>query len=300
MENLTLLVLAAGLGNRYGGAKQVDTFGPGGETLMEYSIYDAIQAGFAKIVFVVRQENLQQFQNLFHAKLSKRAEVDYAIQSPHEPQAIIPKSIQRTKPWGTGHAILSAASKINSAFAVVNADDYYGHLAFKKIAGFLTTNTLASDYAFVAYPLKNTLSAFGTVSRGCCTVDAQHCLVEINECTNIQRLESGKIISSETAAHAINENTLVSMNLWGFKPSVFNELRKGFAEFINSSANTLSDEFYITTPVQQVIAEKKAKVHVLPHDENWFGVTYARDKEQVKNAIGKLIAANIYPEQLWK
>ena len=297
--DLTLLVLAAGLGSRYGGEKQLDVFGRNGESLMEFSIYDAIKAGFNKVVFVVRSENLSVFQKLFHEKLSKHLIVDYAIQDISLPLEIIPLSCKRIKPWGTGHAVLSAESKIKTPFAVINADDYYGSEAFLKIAQFLNQKNNTNEHAFIAYPLKNTLSEFGTVSRGCCKKDEENYLIEINEITNLQRLNNGKIISLSEPETEISEDTLVSMNLWGFQTSIFETIKISLKKFIKETDDLVNNEFYITYPVQQLIKQKQGKLKVIRSNGNWFGMTYQNDKESVKSSIQNLISNNTYPESLW-
>ncbi|MCO4293832.1 sugar phosphate nucleotidyltransferase [Solitalea sp. MAHUQ-68] len=297
----TLLILAAGMGSRYGGVKQIDKFGPNGECLMDYSLYDAVKAGFGKIVFIVREEIEKDVRELFDHKLKPLVEVEYAIQRLTEPSDIIPAGIERGKPWGTGHAVIAAADKINEPFAVINADDFYGPEAYKILADYLSSDLKEGDYSMVGYILGNTLSDFGSVSRGCCKVDANGNLSEVIERTKIQRNAAGEVeYDDATGKGTLPDNSVVSMNFWGFTPDVFKRFKDRFADFVKANSNDPKSEFFIPLPVQEMIEDKSAKVKVFETDSTWFGVTYTEDKEFVSNELKKLIAAGVYPEKLWK
>ncbi|SMO45005.1 nucleotidyltransferase family protein [Solitalea koreensis] len=297
----TLLVLAAGMGSRYGGVKQIDKFGPNGECLMDYSLYDAINAGFGKIVFIIREEIEKDVRELFDHKLKGRVEVEYAIQRLEEPSDIIPAGVERAKPWGTGHAIIAAADKISTPFAVINADDYYGPEAYKVLAAYLSKDLNPGDYSMVGYVLKNTLSDFGSVSRGCCKVGPDGNLVEVIERTKIERNAEGNIEYDDKSGKGIlSEDTVVSMNFWGFTPDVFDRLKERFVDFIKENGHDPKSEYFIPLPVQQMIEDKTAHVKVFSNDGTWFGVTYTEDKEFVSSQLTSLIAKGVYPENLWK
>ncbi|POY34860.1 nucleotidyltransferase [Solitalea longa] len=297
----TLLILAAGMGSRYGGVKQIDKFGPNGECLMDYSLYDAVKAGFGKIVFIVREEIEQDVRALFDHKLKPLVEVEYAVQRLTEPADVIPEGIERGKPWGTGHAVMAAADKINEPFAVINADDYYGPEAYKILADYLSGDLKEGDYSMVGYILGNTLSDFGSVSRGCCQVDANGNLSEVIERTKIQRNDNGDIeYDDATGKGILPDNSVVSMNFWGFTPDAFGRFKDRFAKFVKANSHDPKSEFFIPLPVQEMIEDKSAKVKVFETDSTWFGVTYTEDKEFVSNELKKLIANGVYPEKLWK
>ncbi|UKJ06297.1 nucleotidyltransferase family protein [Solitalea lacus] len=294
----TLLVLAAGMGSRYGGVKQIDKFGPNGECLMDYSLYDAVKAGFGKIVFIVREEIEQDVRDLFDKNLKPHVEVEYAIQRLEEPSDIIPTGIERGKPWGTGHAVLAAADKINEPFAVINADDYYGPEAYQILAKYLSGDLKEGDYSMVGYILSNTLSDYGSVSRGCCQVENGF-LTEVIERTKIERNGTGIKYDDKSGKGVLPESTVVSMNFWGFTPDVFDRFKTRFAEFVKENASDPKSEFFIPLPVQEMIEEKSARVKVFETNSTWFGVTYTEDKEFVSNSLKKLIADGVYPEKLW-
>lgn len=298
----TLLVLAAGMGSRYGGVKQIDKFGPNGECLMDYSLYDAVKAGFGKVVFIVREEIEKDVRDLFDQKLKNAGvEVEYAIQRLEEPSDVIPSGIERAKPWGTGHAVMAAVENINTPFAVINADDYYGPEAYKILGDYLSTNLKEGEYSMVGYVLGNTLSDFGSVSRGCCQVDANGNLTEVIERTKIERNGNGQIEYDDKSGKGIlPDNTVVSMNFWGFTPDVFKRFKDRFVNFLKDNAHDPKSEYFIPLPVQQMIDDKSAVVKVFENDGTWFGVTYTEDKEFVSNELKKLIAKGVYPEKLWK
>jgi len=297
----TLLILAAGMGSRYGGLKQMDKVGPSGETIIDYSIYDAKRAGFGKIVFVIRREIEEEFKEVFVNKLKGEIDIEYAFQE----LTMLPEGFslpeKRKKPWGTGHAMLVAEDKVKEPFAVINADDFYGSQSFEVLAGFLKNNQNEDEYAMVGYQLDKTLSDFGYVARGVCKADKDGFLKEVTERTNIKRTEKGIAFIGEKGEQVLlNDNETVSMNFWGFKPSVFAHLNTYFAEFLKEFGNEAKSEFFIPILVMELIKTQQAKVEVLQSGEKWFGVTYREDKEDVMQKILDKVKAGDYPEQLWK
>lgn len=297
----TLLILAAGIGSRYGGLKQLDQVGASGETIIDYSIYDAIRAGFGKVVFVIRENIEADFRAFFDQKLVGKIQTEYVFQETHKIPAGLPFNPERQKPWGTGHAVLMAKDVIHENFAVINADDFYGREAYMSLAAyFREPNRLETDYCMVGYELKNTLSENGYVSRGQCKSDHDHFLFDVVERTHIERV-GDKIIYQDLVNQSVelDEKTLVSMNFWGFTPSYFNFLAEKFSTFIPQNANNLKAEFYIPSVVNELIEEKRARVKVLHSDASWFGVTYKEDKAGVVQNIQSLVSVGIYPEKLW-
>lgn len=297
----TLLILAAGIGSRYGGLKQLDPIGPSGETIIDYSIYDALQAGFSKVVFVIKKEIEQDFREIYMSRLEGKADVDYVFQK----MEIIPDGIvwnkDRIKPWGTGHAVLAAAGKIHGPFAVINSDDFYGRSAYEAVAGFYSDwrSYRENDYCMVGYRIPQTLSEYGTVSRGLCKTDTNSFLIEVSERTRIKRTASRIIYMEEGREVTIPENTVVSMNFWGFTPSFFRYLETGFNDFIRQNATNPRAEFYIPSVVNDVIRSGRAVVKIIDCKEQWFGMTYREDREQVVAMLNELIKQGIYPEKLW-
>ncbi|MCZ8354840.1 MAG: sugar phosphate nucleotidyltransferase [Cyclobacteriaceae bacterium] len=301
MENkkdLTLLVLAAGMGSRYGGIKQIDGFGPSGETIMDYSLYDAIRAGFKKVVFIVREEILQTVKERFEPKLKGKLRIDFVIQAL---DTYVPKefaSNKRTKPWGTSHAVLCAKNAINEPFAVINADDFYGRSAFQSLADYFR-NDNSGAHAMVGYTLKNVLSDHGSVSRGCGEQDANGYLTSVVERTTIVK-EGNKIIAKEKDGDIeMNPETPTSMNFWGFYPDIFNITEKMFYEFLKENSNNPKAEFFIPLVGNKMIKEGKGKVKILKGGDIWFGVTYKEDKDAVSAKILELVNQGEYPKQLW-
>ena len=294
----TLLILAAGMASRYGSMKQTEGFGPCGETIMDYSIYDAIQAGFGKVVFIIRKDFAENFKERFGSKLTGRIDVDYAYQEMDKyVNGNLPEG--RTKPWGTGHAILCAAEQINEPFAVINADDYYGPDAFRKAADFLTSNCNPKTYAIIGYQLDKTLSEHGTVSRGVCEVNEQQSLVSIIERTKIYT-ENGKVVYDDGGQIAeVDGRSSVSMNFWCFHPSVFQLSETLFSEFIAANAGEMKSEFFIPIIADEFIKKEENHIKVIPTTSQWFGVTYKEDAPEVKNNISRLISEKVYPESLW-
>ena len=296
-----LLVLAAGMGSRYGGLKQIDEVGPSGEAIIDYSIYDAIRAGYAKILFVVRKDIEAAVRAFFEPRLKGRIPIDFVQQELDKLPEGYTVPPEREKPWGTGHAVMVAAGKIDQPFAVINADDFYGPDAYQQTAAFLSTNRDPNEYAMVAYRLDHTLSDNGSVARGICKTNAQGYLEEVTEHTKIYR-EKGKIISllENGSSVQFTGNEPVSMNFWCFKPGVFPELENQFITFLQHHAKDSKAEYFIPLPVSNLIRTGKIKMKVLHSKEAWFGVTYQEDKPIVKKKIRTLIRAGVYPERLWE
>lgn len=296
-----LLVMAAGLGSRYGGLKQLDKIGPNGEIILELSSYDAIKAGFEKIVFILRKEIVEEFKELIGNKLSKFAEIEYVIQDMNN----IPEGFEipegRIKPWGTGHAILCAKDVIKSPFLVINADDYYGQESFKLMYEYLNNNTEENHHAMVGYELKNTLSENGHVARGICTVENGE-LKEVVERTRIiKKGEAAYYTENEQEWIAVDYNSIVSMNMWGFMNSIFEITEEGFKNFLqnNLNNNPLKAEYFIPLVVSDLINSGKGKVKVINSKDKWYGVTYQEDKALVKEAIERMIDEGKYKKNLW-
>lgn len=294
----TLLVLAAGMGSRFGGLKQIEPVGPSGETIIDYSIYDALRAGFGKIVFVIRKDIEQQFKEVVGSRFEKRLPVEYVLQELNKLPEGFSVPAGRSKPWGTTHAILMGADVIHEPFAVINADDFYGAEGYRVLVGHLTSGS--PDYAMVGFVLRNTLSEFGSVARGVCKVDANGNLSDVVEMLSIER----------DGAHAINKSTTgeitklagsepVSMNMWAFTPAIFPQLREKFVEFMKASGSELKAECLIPNTVNQLVKAEKARVKVLHTNDSWFGVTYREDHPNVVSSIRALVSAGKYPERLW-
>jgi NDP-sugar pyrophosphorylase family protein len=294
----TLLVLAAGMGSRYGGLKQIDPVGPAGETIIDYSIFDALRAGFGKLVFVIRKDIEQQFREIVGARFEKRVAVDYVFQALEDipPQFSVPAG--RTKPWGTTQAILLAADAIHEPFAAINADDFYGADAYRSLAGHLTSGS--QDYSMVGFVLRNTLSDFGSVARGVCQVSDDGFLEHIAELTKVERDGNGAR-NTDTAGTVtkLTGDEPVSMNFWGFTPQVFDQLRENFEKFLESSGTDLKSECYIPNTVGDLVRAGQARVKVLHSRDSWFGVTYREDRPRVVESIRGLIGKGFYPEKLW-
>lgn len=299
MAKPTLLILAAGMGSRYGGLKQIDQVGTSGETIIDYSVYDAIRAGFGKVVFVIRKDIEEDFKAIFSNRFGDKIVVDYVLQEIDNVPAGITYSAQRQKPWGTGHAILVAASKINEPFIAINADDFYGAEAFELIANYLNSHTENHEFCMVGYYLKNTLSEHGSVSRGVCSLTNNNFLEGIVEHTKIEE-ENGKIIDKGTEkAKELAPKTIVSMNFWGFQPSIFKNLEIQFKSFIEENKDKLKAEFYIPSVVDTMIENKEATAKVLANEGQWVGVTYKDDKKDVVQHIQNLVKEEKYPQKLW-
>jgi len=296
----TLIVLAAGMGSRYGGLKQLDKLGPSGETIMDYSIYDAIRAGFGKVVFVIRESFEKDFKDMFVNKLIGKIDVELVYQELDDIPSSIKVKTERAKPWGTGHAVWVTRNVVNEPFAVLNADDFYGAEAFKEIADFLTQQATDTEYAMCGYKLNNTLSEFGSVSRGVCKIDSNGYLVQVNERTSILK-ENGVIAYEEDNKKiSLKEDDIVSMNFWGFTTSVFQHLENQFIDFAKNNQDNPKAEFYIPFVIDNLMKENKVKTKVLSSDAKWFGVTYKEDRPATVKKIQNLVDNGLYPDNLWK
>ena len=296
----TLLVLAAGLGTRYGGLKQIDAIGPHGQTIIDYSIYDGIRAGFGKVVFVIRHHFEEAFREKVSRKFDGVVEAAYAYQELDAGLGGFSLPPDREKPWGTGHAILVSREVIREPFAVVNADDYYGRTSLQAMVGFLTNPGRPNDYAMVGYTLKNTLSEHGTVARGVTEYDDHRFLKRVVERKKIEKTPDGiRYFDPDGTPHPLTGDEIVSMNLWGFQPSIFDHIETQFARFLTAHGHEKNSELYIPFVVDELVTGGAATVKVLHTEEPWFGVTYRADKSLASACIRKLIDQGIYPERLW-
>jgi choline kinase len=296
----TLVILAAGMASRYGSMKQIQSFGPSGETIMDYSIYDAIKAGFGKVVFIIRKDFAENFKNIFEPKLKGRIATDYVYQSLDSFIGNKQVPADRTKPWGTAHAVLCCKDAVKEPFAVINADDFYGRDAFQKAYDFLTTQVNDNTQCIIGYELKRTLSENGSVSRGVCEVDANRNLVSISERTKIYRNEQGKITyEDESGLHEVSEDSKVSMNFWGFDPAIFPITEKLFHDFIDENINNPKAEFFIPIVADKYSKSGMGDIKVIPTSSQWFGVTYKEDAPSVQASIDKLVDSGEYPNNLW-
>ena len=296
----TLVILAAGMGSRYGGLKQMDTFTPEGDTIIDFSLFDAVQAGFGKVVFIIRKSFESEFKAIFNKKLSGKVDVEYVYQElENVPEKYI--NPERVKPWGTGHALLMTKGVVKENFAIINADDFYSRQAFDAIAEQLrNTDENSYDFSMVAYSLKNTISDNGYVSRGECTVNENGFLTDVTERVRIEKVDG--ILKSEDENKnmvPIDKDTTVSMNFWGFTPKCFEFGNELFLEFLEKNKKNLKAEFYLPTIVNKMLESEKASVKVLESGSKWFGVTYSDDKEKAQKEITKLKENGVYPTKLW-
>jgi NDP-sugar pyrophosphorylase family protein len=295
----TLLILAAGMASRYGSMKQIDGFGPNGETIIDYSIYDAIKAGFGKVVFIIKEEFEENFKAIFEPKLKGKIETGYVFQNFDLKQYGIDLEIERTKPWGTGHAILAARHAVKEPFCVINADDFYGLDAFQKMVQFLTEEVTGSNYSMIGYEIAKTLSDFGSVSRGVCKVSHDGYLEEIIERTKVFQEGETVIFEEDGEKYPLAIDTRVSMNFWGFTPEVFKLSEELFRDFAHEHHSDPKAEFFIPIIVETLLNSEGADFKVVPTDSKWFGVTYKEDKPVVQASIDELIKEGVYPENLW-
>ncbi len=294
----TLLVLAAGMGSRYGGLKQIDPVGPAGETIIDYSIYDALRAGFGKLVFIIRKDIEQAFRETVGSRFENRVAVDYVFQSLEDIPSRFAVPAGRTKPWGTTQAILLAADAIHEPFAAINADDFYGAESYRELARHLTSGS--PDYAMVGFILRNTLSDFGSVARGVCQVSDDGFLRNIVELTKVERDgNGGRNTAPDGTVTKLSGDEPVSMNMWAFTHHVFDQLRTRFEQFLQQSGTDLKAECYIPNTVGELVRDGEARVKVLRSRDSWFGVTYREDRPRVVESVRGLIASGQYPERLW-
>jgi NDP-sugar pyrophosphorylase family protein len=293
MTDISLLVMAAGMGSRYGGLKQLDAVGPSGETIIDYSVYDAIQAGFNKVVFIIRKDFEDEFKSQITDKYTGKIQVEFAFQDLHDLPDGFTCPEGRNKPWGTGHAILAASDLIHEPFVAINGDDFYGRESFKIVADYYLSG--ADDFSMVAFQLDKTLSTFGGVTRGLCTVKEGK-LDTVIETGELQRTEQG--VTSDRNIK-LDGSEPVSMNVWGFTPVLFKYLKDMFVEFLNDEGNELKSEYLIPSVVNDLIKSGREDVHVLRSASSWFGVTYKDDRPFVMGEIQKLIDRGTYPKQLF-
>ena len=292
-NNLTLLVMAAGMGSRYGGLKQLDQIGPSGETIIDYSVYDAIEAGFNKIIFIIREVFEEQFKTQVADKYLNKIEVEFAYQDINDLPSGFSCPDGREKPWGTGHAILSANHLVHEPFVVINGDDYYGKESFKVISDYYFSGK--EQFCMVGFRLENTLSSFGAVTRGVCSVENKK-LSSVVETGDLQK--KGNIIYSDRDI-SFDGNEPVSMNMWGFTPVLFHHLKEKFIDFLNVHGREVKSEFLIPSIINELIQDGDEKVHVLETSSSWFGVTYKSDKPIVEKKIQQLVSSDVYPSPLF-
>lgn len=296
----TLVIMAAGMASRYGSMKQIQQFGPGGETIMDYSIYDAINAGFGKVVFIIRKDFAEDFKNIFEPKLKGRIATEYVYQEMDKYLGDYKVPADRVKPWGTSHAILCAQNAVNEPFAVINADDFYGSDAFKKSFNFLMNDCNETTYGLIGYELAKTLSANGSVSRGVCEVDQNHNLIAIKEMLKIYR-DNGQMVNElpDGTKIPIPEDAKASMNFWCFARSIFPFLQEQFQKFLSENINSPKAEFLIPETADKFINSGKGVIKVIPTSSQWFGVTYKEDAPVVKESLHQLVNEGLYPQKLW-
>lgn len=304
MSKPTLIVMAAGIGNRYGGLKQIETIGPNGEHIIDYSIYDALRAGFGDVVFVIKKDIEKIFYEKVGKTIEKQCEVTYVFQQFNDLPIDFEKPPNRKKPWGTGHATFSCRHVVKSPFAVINADDFYGCASFQILYSYLVNAQDCDgvgDYCMVGYLLENTLTEHGYVARGVCTVDQDGFLVGIRERTRIEKFgENAKYTKDGEHWIEIPKGTFVSMNLWGFTPGLFSKLEEHFPRFLQENTDNLQKvEYFLSDAIGDLIKERKATVKVLATKDRWFGVTYKQDMLRVKQTMKDLIHQGVYPENLW-
>lgn len=304
MKKTTLVIMAAGIGSRFGGGiKQLEPVGPSGEIIMDYSVHDAMEAGFNKVVFIIRKDLEKDFREVIGDRMDKIVETAYAFQEIDELPAGFTKPEGRTKPWGTGQAILSCKDLVKEPFVVINADDYYGKEAFVRVHDYLVQEQPESgrmEFCMAGFQLGNTLSENGGVTRGVCSVDEKQHLTKVTETKNIVKTEEGAAVQDEDGVLVpVAADCPVSMNMWGFTPEIFQVLETGFADFLANLTDPMKGEYLIPTIVDQLIQEKKANVTVLESRDKWFGVTYKEDKPSVVRSFQELIAAGIYKEKLF-
>lgn len=295
---MILVVMAAGLGSRFGGIKQMTGVGPNNLFIIDYSVYDAIQAGFKKVVFIIRKDIYDDFRNTIGKRIENKIDVEYVFQDINDIPEGFSVPSDRVKPWGTGHAVLSARDVVDDNFVVINADDFYGRESFIKIADYLkNVDKSSKEYSMVSYKLINTMSDYGSVSRGICNVDNGK-LVDINERTNIVK-KDGNLVYIDEGEHLIDKDALVSVNFWGFTPSMFEDANRYFIEFFKSNSDLSKKEFYLPTIVKNSIEEGIASVSVLESESKFSGMTYKEDREELSRYICELVNNGIYPNNLW-
>ncbi len=295
----TLIILAAGMGSRYGGLKQLDEVGPNGEAIIDYSLYDAIRAGFGKVIFVIRRDFEVAFKERFDSKLKGLIRVEYVYQALDKLPAGFKLSPEREKPWGTAHALWMADGIANDPMAVINADDFYGKKAYGAMADFLNSSTDDKEYSMIGYNVQNTLSEHGSVSRGVCATDSEGYLTTVVERTKIKGEPDGIFFYEGEERHPLDPKSPVSMNFWGLKPNVFGYLTSGFSKFLADHGQELKSEYYIPLLINDNIVNGNIRTKVIECDSPWFGVTYIEDKPVTIEKIAQLIEQGVYPKRLW-
>lgn len=300
----TLLVLAAGMGSRFGGLKQIEEVGPNGELILDYSVYDAMQAGFGRVVFVIRRDIEEAFKSTIGQRFESKLDVDYAYQEMDDVPAGYQVPANRSKPWGTGHAVLAARNVVDTPFAVINADDFYGRESYQQLVTFLASETGAdtsrSAYALAGFPLRNTLSEHGHVSRGVCTCDENGMLTGIEECTHIEKDGEGALQRNpDGSTRCLDGNELVSMNMWAFGPELFQQLDTHFRTFLADHGNSEKSEFYLPAAIDALLQVDLATCRVLATSSHWAGMTYREDIETLKQFLSNAHAKGQYPQKLW-
>ncbi|MEI6514863.1 MAG: nucleotidyltransferase [bacterium] len=296
----TLVVLAAGIGSRYGGLKQIEAVGPNGAIVIEYSVYDAIRAGFDRVVCVIRRDIEKDFRSIVASRFEKQIPVDYVFQDMDDLPSGFSVPADRKKPWGTGHAVLACRQVVKTPFAVINADDFYGRRSYEALGAFLKGVAPESGaYSMVGFTLRNTLSEHGHVARGVCEVDAKGLLTRVVERTNIEKTDAGARFAEGNGWRNLTGDEVVSMNMWGLTPSLFGALQGEFSLFLQKHATDPKAEFFLPTVVDGLVNSGKASVKVLSTPEHWFGVTYPQDKAVVVEGIRALVGQGVYPEKLW-
>lgn len=297
--SLSLVVLAAGVGSRYGGPKQIDRIGPGGATILDYAVFDARRAGFERAILVVREGMEAEMREAVGDRIARRMRLDYAVQT-RDPAPGRRSPAGRVKPWGTGHATLAAAPLVDGPFAVVNADDFYGAASYEVLARHLRSAPAGSpEHALVGFPLATTLSPDGPVSRGICSVDADGYLASIREVLKVERDGDGARLVDDPDAGSVAGDTPVSLNFWGFTPAVLDELAAGFERFLAASAASTTAEYYLPAAVQDLVASGRARVRVLRGGGPWAGLTYPGDRPRLVALVASLTAQGVYPAELW-
>ncbi len=292
--------MAAGLGSRYGSLKQIEPVGPGGEAIIDYSVYDAIKAGFGKVVFVIKKDIEADFRENLLVRFEDRVETGYVFQELDMLPGGYALPSMRKKPWGTAHAILAAEEAVTTPFAAINADDFYGFEAFDEMQKFLSAEAKGTDYSMIGYKLKNTLSKHGTVSRGVCEKDENGFLVSVSELTKIQKVNDHIVYYDNDEPHRLNEDAVVSMNMWGFTPEIFRQIKERFTAFLDKNINNPRAEYYISELTDHLIRDYEARVKVIDCDASWFGITYREDRDFARSSIMEKIRSGSYPQRLWE
>ena len=296
-----LVILAAGIGSRYGGLKQIDQIGPSGEAIIDYSIYDAIRAGIEKVVFIIRRNIEKDMREVFDEKLGGKIDVDYVYQELEMMPDGFPIPADRMKPWGTAHAVWTARNAVKAPFLVINADDYYGPGSYRKTVGYLAgQNSGSRGFCMVGYQVRHTLSDYGSVSRGLCETDRDSNLKAVVEIKEIEK-QDGKIVYKDPQGRQVGllGDEIVSMNIWGFTPEIFPSIEEEFTRFLAEDHDLLKAELYIPTVINNLVSKGSASVRILPASERWFGITYREDKPLAEEFIGQLVKEGTYPENLW-